>query len=260
MKNNSSTSSAPSIHDKIITLLKGDKIKITNEVHSAVEELVEILEAQATGKAEDVSEVLKWLEDKRKSYPSNIEEIGIKDLDKWHVDPKTGNISHESGKFFTMMGVRVKGAARREVTSWTQPMIKQQETGILGILCKKINGVKNYLFYAKFEPGNMFKLQLSPTLQATESNLKQAHGGKKPLFAEYFEEGGKGKVLASVVGVEDGGRFYMKTNRCMIVEVDENEEIEVPEDYIWLTLPQIKKLLKTDYAVNSLAREVMGSR
>ena len=118
----------------------------------------------------------------------------------------------------------------------------------------------NYLLWAKFEPGTIAGLQLSPTLEATESNLKRAHGGKKPLFAEYFEGGGRGKVLVSVVEVEDPGRFYHKTNRCMIVEAPENEEIAIPEDYIWLTLNQIKKLLKIDNVVNALARCVFGSR
>jgi len=252
---------AVSLHDRIIKLLKDEykNCKITPEIKASIEELTEILEAQQA-EEDEVSEVLKWLDAKRKSYPAKIEEIGVRDLDGWHTDPKTGNIHHKSGKFFTVIGVKTTGAAGREVTSWTQPMVKQQETGILGILCKKMNGVMHYLLYAKFEPGNMLKLQLSPTLQATDSNLKQAHGGKKPLFAEYFEKGGKGKVVTSVVGVEDGGRFYMKTNRCMIVEVDEDEEIKAPDDYVWLTLPQIKKLLKMDHVVNSLAREVFGSK
>jgi len=56
--------------------------------------------------------------------------------------------------------------------------------------------------------------------------------------------------------VEDGGRFYRKTNRSMLVEVDEGEEIPLTDDYIWLTLPQIKKLLLVDLVVNSLARNV----
>ena len=68
-----------------------------------------------------------------------------------------------------------------------------------------------------------------------------------------------GKRLVNVVSVEDGGRFYMKTNRNMIVEIDENENLDIPDDFIWLTLPQLKKLLKMDKVVNSLARSVMGS-
>jgi len=227
----------------IMDFLKAEGYAIDNDVNLAVKQLAEILGAQDF---DGFPAALAWLEEKRKAYGVKAKEIGLKDLDKWHIDPNTGNVSHESGRFFSLIGVKVDGAKGREVVSWTQPMIKQNECGILGILCKKFNGVMKYLFYAKYEPGNMINLQLSPTLQATESNLKQAHGGNKPLFAEYFENGGKGKVLTSVVQVEDGGRFYLKTNRCMIVEIDENEEINIPEDFIWLTLPEVKKFLKMD--------------
>ena len=131
------------------------------------------------------------------------------------------------------------------------------ECGILGLLCKKFDGVRHYLVYAKYEPGNMQKLQLSPTLQATESNLSRAHGGKMPLFAEYFQECSKGKVLVSVRGVEDGGRFYLKTNRNMIVEID--EDIEIPDDFVWLTMHQIKQFAREDTMINSLLRNILGS-
>jgi hypothetical protein len=42
----------------------------------------------------------------------------------------------------------------------------------------------------------------------------------------------------------------------MLVEVDEREDVPITEDYIWLTLPLIKKLLLVDRVVNSLARNV----
>lgn len=240
--------------DKILSFIKEDKKEVTEEIETAVEQLLEVSKGSS-----DISGILKWLEEKRISCNIETEEIGINELDKWKVDPQTGIIAHDSGKFFSVIGVRVKGAINREVTSWTQPIVKQQECGILGILAKKINGVRHYLLYAKYEPGNIHKLQLSPTLQATESNLKLAHGGKKPRFAEYFENGGKGKILTSVVSAEDGGRFYLKTNRNMIVEIPEDENLEIPEEYVWVTLGQLKKLLKVENAVNSLVRSIIGS-
>ena len=58
----------------------------------------------------------------------------------------------------------------------------QNENGILGIIRKKFNKEYRYLLQAKLEPGNINKLQLSPTVQATESNYKRVHGGKKQKF------------------------------------------------------------------------------
>ena len=94
---------------------------------------------------------------------------------------------------------------------------------------KKINGVSHYLVQAKAEPGNIGKLQLSPTLQATTSNLLKAHGGTRPLFAEYFDEPKTAKIIYGKWQSEDGGRFHLKSNFNMIVEVDENEQLQITD-------------------------------
>ena len=203
----------------------------------------------------DIQPILTWLKERQASYPVTVEEVGINKLQGWKADSVSGNIEHESGKFFSIIGVKVTGAADREVPSWSQPMLKQEEVGISGVLMQKKEGVMHYLFYAKFEPGNVNHVQISPALQVSEGNLSLAHKGKRPRLAEYFD-GTKGRLITSVTGVEDGGRFYHKVNRSMLVEVPESEAVPITEDYIWLTLPQIKKLLRVDTIVNSLARNV----
>ncbi len=203
----------------------------------------------------DIQPILAWLKERQQSYPVTVEEVGVNEVQGWRVDPVSGNITHASGKFFSIIGVKVTGAADREVPSWSQPMLRQEEVGISGVIMQKKKGVMHYLFYAKFEPGNINRVQISPALQVSEGNLSLAHKGKRPRLAEYFD-GIKGRLVASVTGVEDGGRFYHKVNRSMLVEVDESEEVPITEDYIWLTLPQIKKLLRVDLVVNSLARNV----
>ena len=203
----------------------------------------------------NITHILGWLKQKQESYPVTVKETGVNDTKGWKTDSVTGNITHESGKFFSIIGVSITGAADREVPSWSQPMLKQEEIGISGVLVQRKGGVPRYLFYAKFEPGNVNTVQISPALQASEGNLVLAHKGKRPRLAEYFD-GTKGTLIASVLGVEDGGRFYHKLNRSMLVEVPESEEVAVTEDYIWLTLPEIKKLLRVDTTVNSLARNV----
>ena len=203
----------------------------------------------------DVHTILQWLKERQESYPVTVEEVGVNKAQGWRADPLTGNITHESGKFFSIIGVKVTGAADREVPSWSQPMLKQEEVGISGVLMQKKDGAMQYLFYAKFEPGNINTVQISPALQVSEGNLSLAHKGKRPRLVEDFD-GTKGTLVASVEGVEDGGRFFHKVNRSMLVEVDESEEVTITENHIWLTLPQIKQLLRVDRVVNSLARNV----
>ena len=203
----------------------------------------------------DVHTILQWLKERQESYPVTVEEVGVNKAQGWRADPLTGNITHESGKFFSIIGVKVTGATDREVPSWSQPMLKQEEVGISGVLMQKKDGAMQHLFYAKFEPGNINTVQISPALQVSEGNLSLAHKGKRPRLVEYFD-GTKGTLVASVEGVEDGGRFFHKVNRSMLVEVDESEEVTITENHIWLTLPQIKQLLRVDRVVNSLARNV----
>lgn len=203
----------------------------------------------------DIKPILNWLQARREAYQVSVTEVGVNETVGWKTDPATGNIEHESGKFFSIIGVEIQGAGDREVMAWSQPMLKQEEIGISGVIMQSKDGTMRYLFYAKFEPGNVDMLQISPALQASEGNLSQAHKGPRPRLSEYFD-GTKGTLRNAVDGVEDGGRFYHKVNRSMVVEVDESEEVPITEDYIWLTLPEIKKLLLVDRVVNSLARNV----
>ena len=45
-----------------------------------------------------------------------------------------------------------------------------------------------YLLQAKVEPGNINKIQISPTVQATKSNYLRIHGGKTIAFLKFFKK------------------------------------------------------------------------
>jgi oxidase EvaA len=204
--------------------------------------------------------IIDWFNKKREESDMIVEEIGIDELDKWTVDKNSGNITHDSGGFFQVIGVKVTNTFDREVgkKGWTQPMIAKNPGGILGILMKRINGIPHYLLQAKAEPGNIGKLQLSPTLQATTSNLLKAHGGIKPLFAEYFDDPENTKIIYAKWQSEDGGRFHLKSNYNMIVEVNQDENFEIPDNYVWVTLFQIKQLLKIENFVGPHIRGIIS--
>ena len=204
--------------------------------------------------------VIDWFNKKREESDMIVEEIGINELDKWNVDPNSGNIKHESGGFFEVIGVKASNTFDREVgkKGWTQPMIAKNPGGILGIIMKRINGIPHYLLQAKAEPGNIGKLQLSPTLQATTSNLLKAHGGVTPLFAEYFDEENNPNIIYAKWQSEDGGRFHLKSNYNMIVEMKEDEELKIPDSFIWVTLYQIKQLMKIENFVGPHVRGIIS--
>jgi len=206
----------------------------------------------------------RWFLDQQKSCQMTIEDIPVNDCRGWLVNNDNGWITHESGEFFVVQGVRVGFSKNREVVGgWDQPMVTQvgYDGGLLGLLRKRISGVPHYLVEAKAEPGNPDKVQISPTLQATFSNLKQAHGGNKPRFSEYFETPEKmgGKTLFSQWMSEDGGRLHLKRNKGMLVEISEMDELTTPENFYWASLYQLKALIKLNSWVNPHIRGIISS-
>jgi oxidase EvaA len=177
-------------------------------------------------------------------------------MENWYFESDTGNLVHSSRKFFSIEGLSAKtnwGA----IGEWDQPIINQPEVGILGIVVKKFDGILHFLMQAKIEPGNVNIVQLSPTVQATESNFTQVHKGKKTKYLEYFLDRSKGKILIDQLQSEQGARFLKKRNRNVIVEVD--EDIPLHDNFCWLTLGQIKKMMRFDNVVNMDTRTVIAS-
>jgi oxidase EvaA len=211
-----------------------------------------------------VDEVRDWFLGRRRHCGMKIEDIPLRDTRGWIIDPDTGNVTHESGEFFSVHGIRVTESSGREVGArgWDQPILEQigYDGGLLGILRKRFLGVPHYLIEAKAEPGNYEVLQLSPTLQATFSNLRRAHKGRKPRFAEYFEDPGSNEatVLYRQWLSEDGGRLHKKRNMGMLVEVPEAHQIPVPEGFLWLSMYQIKALLQENALVNPHIRGIIA--
>lgn len=205
--------------------------------------------------------VREWFNNQQRNCEASINVIPLNEVNNgWCIEHDTGNLVHDTGGFFSVIGVDVKTKSREVAGGWKQPIVDQgTKSSIIGVMKKKIDGVWHYLFEAKFEPGNYGKILLSPTLQVTYSNLSQAHNGRKPRFSEYFD-GTKNDcdVIYDHWLPEDGGRFYLKRVKCMIVEISESELDLIPENFIWMTLYQIKEMLKEDNLVNPHVRTIIS--
>lgn len=201
------------------------------------------------------SEVLSWIREQNQKVGVDIRQVSFADMQPmWDFDSE-GNLRHQSGKFFSIEGIRVQtnyGA----IPEWEQPIINQPEIGLLGIITREIDGVLYFLLQAKIEPGNVNHVQLSPTLQATKSNYTQVHQGKKPLYYEYFRDAKQDQILLDQLQSEQGARFLRKRNRNIIICVE--EDIPVYDNFIWVTLAQIKQLASVDNVVNMDTRTVIS--
>jgi len=207
----------------------------------------DVIDAPAT------ADFTKWWAEREAAGRFSVNRIPFAEMQGWRFDPETGNLAHESGRFFSIDGVqtRVHG-----VDDWAQPIINQPEIGILGIIVKEFDGVLHCLMQAKMEPGNVNTLQLSPTVQATRSNYTQVHRGARTRYLDYFVGRRRGELLVDVLQSEQGAWFWRKRNRNMVVLA--TDDVEVHEDFRWLTLAEVGALMRVDNLVNMDARTVLS--
>lgn len=213
------------------------------------EKIVE--QSMCTNLINDKNSLIGWYENLT-SKKIKIETINLNEMDCWGYNDK--NITHNSGKFFQVKGIRIYKSDRENQTGWDQPILQEvnYDGGLLGLIRGIKDGLPHYLVEAKFEPGNYNQYQLSPTLQATFSNLNKAHGGREPHYYSYFKDYKDNAKNYSFSGwlSEDGGRLYNKRNFGLVKTVNiENLEL-INENFNWFSIYQLKEFLKSDAIVN----------
>lgn len=208
-----------------------------------------------TGSKIQIEQLIDWLREQNDAVKLKVEKVKFSDLQQWDFDAITGSLRHETGRFFAIDGIKTR-TNWGKVREWDQPIINQPEVGYLGLIAKEIDGILHFLMQAKIEPGNVNFVQLAPTLQATRSNYSQVHKGKKPPYLEYFQKADSSQILLDQLQSEQGARFLRKRNRNIIIKVD--NDIHVYENFIWLTLGQIKSMMHYDNLVNMDSRTVIS--
>ncbi|MFC4804980.1 NDP-hexose 2,3-dehydratase family protein [Filifactor villosus] len=199
---------------------------------------------------ENIKDILSWVDEKNRSLEVNIYKKTMGET-VWFLDGE-GVIRNKDNSFFQIRGLKVLEEDR---VVQEQPIIIQDEIGYLGIICKEFDHRMYFLMQAKIEPGNINKIQISPTIQATKSNFTQKHGGKKPAYLEYFLDA-RHRVLVDQIQSEQSSRFLGKRNRNIIILVE--DEVRVLPSHKWMSLDQIKELMKIDNLVNMDTRTVLS--
>lgn len=189
------------------------------------------------GSSNQTKDLLEWIQGKNNETRADLKTTSILYSGYWFYDEKKSIITNKNKSFFSIVGIR--GAFHNGV-SFEQPIILQNEIGYLGIICKEIDGKFQLLMQAKIEPGNVNNVQISPTLQATESNFTQKHGGRKPNYLDYFVNSNNYFVLYDGKEPEQCARFLGKFNRNVIILVE--GDVPVLPDFRWMSIGQIKYL------------------
>lgn len=162
------------------------------------------------GNVNTTAQILDWVAGLNRNAKVSIKECESGDNSFWFYDDYVGEIHNRKRSFFSITGIQ-RYENNRLVAE--QPIIVQPEIGYLGIICKEIDGVINFLMQAKIEPGNVNVIQISPTIQATKSNYTRRHGGVLPNYFNYFYNSKNYTVIYDQIQSEQAGRFYKKRNR-----------------------------------------------
>ena len=103
---------------------------------------------------------------------------------------------------------------------------------------------------ANVEPGNINKLQISPSVQATKSNYTRVHGGKKIKYLNFFLK--KRRWLINSKQTEQGFNYLLKKNRNILLNINKN--LFLQDNYKWIKkkhlISLIKKYFKYGYTLS----------
>ena len=106
-------------------IVKNGPVIINNHIFSGFrkELLVSICDETHTYRSKN--EIISWYTDQKVKYSIATEKIPLSELRDWQI---TDNEIVNSDRFFTVIGVKVN-AESREVTAWTQPLIRDKNIG-----------------------------------------------------------------------------------------------------------------------------------
>ncbi|MFF7095699.1 NDP-hexose 2,3-dehydratase family protein [Streptomyces rubradiris] len=198
--------------------------------------------------------VLSWITEARSTTDLRTRRVPLRELADWRM--KDGRISHESGQFFDVMGVRVR-ARGREVDQWAQPLIAASHVGLVAFLARRIDGVLHVLVRAKAEPGHVDTIELAPTVQCAPPNYDALPSRARPPFLDHVLGAARRDVRFDTVLSEEGGRFYHTRNRYMVIETDESDGPLEHPGFRWMTMRQLTRLLRHSYYLNVEARTLV---
>ncbi len=188
-----------------------------------------------------------------------VEPCPLSECKGWEVS--SDHVGRPDGKFFQLVGRRVRAANGREESFWFQPMIVEVDTGYVGLVFAKSEG--KLLVRVKGEPGNKgveidgqdTHVLVSPPLQFSRSNLnlndRVLRGeitDRAPIPLAHLHNDAR-FPHQSADAKEDGGRFAGKVNTYDLIIVPNLEVLEADiqadkqrDDFAWVSLQLFAEL------------------
>ncbi|OKJ21059.1 hypothetical protein AMK21_14195 [Streptomyces sp. CB00316] len=194
-------------------------------------------------------EVRSWLNDAKSRCASHARLVPLADIDGW--TRTHGELGDDAGKAFRIIAVHV-AATGREVPGWSQPLLAPRGQGVATFLVRVLDGALHLLVQARAEPGLHDLLELAPTVH--RHHIDEPPGP----FDALAETQDPARVRYDARHSEEGGRFHRAITHHRVIDVGADVTTDVPEDYRWLTISQLRELTRQGYYVNVEARSLLA--
>ena len=201
-------------------------------------------------------QIIHWFTDLKAYYDIEVRTIPLREVEHWQI--KDDEISHQEGKYFKVIGVNVE-ISNREVSNWYQPLIAPLQEGLCAFVVKEIDGLLHFLVQAKVEAGNFDILEMAPTVQCITGSYDSQESRNTLPFLDYVLTIPEENILFDTRQSEEGGRFFKEQNRNLLILADATFSETVPDNYIWMTLNQLKTLIKFNNYLNIQARSLIAA-
>lgn len=202
-----------------------------------------------------MDDILFRLSALKSRYELVVEKVGLREVDGWRIGDD--EIVRPDRQFFRVVGVEAS-ISNREVSTWCQPMVEPMQEGLCVLFEKRIRGVPHYLLQAKVECGNFDVVELAPTIQCLTGPYRTPIGYVPRFLPEFLKGELPGRIRLDVLQSEEGGRFYHEQNRNVVFEIDPDAEIPEEDGFLWLTVRQMKELLRFNNILNIQVRSLVS--
>jgi len=193
--------------------------------------------------------IAQWRARLDAQFSMHVRALPLREVAGWQYD---GDIlAHESGRFFEVLGVSIQ-APTREVPAWDQPLIRGRGPGVVGFLCQQRGRTLRFLVRGVLEPGDPH-VRVGPTLQCVPDNHRAT-----PLFFDEIVHAPDSHVRLRAVQSEEGGRFYHDERLLVVVELPPDVPLDVPPNFMWMTVREIKEMIGRHGCVNIEARSLIA--
>lgn len=225
-----------------------------------------------------------WATERAAALTMEVKRVSLSSLaPTWVTDED--KVARPDGQYFSVEGFQITRAGGREVSGWAQPMIVQP-SGYVGLVRRFGSRVDpDKLLVCLFpEPGNIgicvneinTRVLVGPPIQFSLGNLENHERAvrgeldpngkpyKRVPFASITDEEKPdwASYMTWEIAVEDGGRFYEKVNKYVIVTVDTFDAVESeiqltgqPENFAWINI-NLWRILRTLYQLNGHMRSI----